>query len=92
MGLQDGRDVEMTLQNKEAAAEAPSSSAEGSTPAASQTTAQEPASSTPDVADTSASKEALADAITDADGDGDITLSDEPTIPQGRQDEGGKKS
>ncbi|RDW94168.1 uncharacterized protein DSM5745_01490 [Aspergillus mulundensis] len=83
MGLQDGKGVEMTLLNKDAETSAPS--VEETT---TQESAQDSSSGTEatDSADQNA-KDAATIAATVTDSDGDITLSDEPTIPQGDQDE-----
>ncbi|KAL4811254.1 hypothetical protein BDV18DRAFT_155862 [Aspergillus unguis] len=89
MGLQDGKGVEMTLLSKEGETGADASSAtEESLPAASKDSTAESTTAVAESSTASGSK----DAITDADGDGDITLSDDPTIPQGGQDGGEKKS
>ncbi|KAL3476370.1 hypothetical protein BJX99DRAFT_227994 [Aspergillus californicus] len=75
LGLQDGKGVEMTLLSTEGATEGQSSEAES----AAQDSAPEAATGNPE-STTAATALATND---DADGDGDITLSDEPTIPHG---------
>jgi hypothetical protein len=90
LGLQDGRDVEVTLLNKETEGAGASSTGDSSTPIA---TSEQPGhESAPSDSDSTAvtataQKDKDTDADADADGDGDITLSDEPTIPQEGQGE-----
>ncbi|KAL4977554.1 hypothetical protein BDW66DRAFT_132589 [Aspergillus desertorum] len=83
MGLQDGKGVEMTLLGKEIEANVPSSTEESSAPSAS---TPEPAAGAETTGSTTQGQNEE-DANTDADGDGDITISDEPTVSQGGQDE-----
>ncbi|KAJ0420103.1 hypothetical protein BJY00DRAFT_284749 [Aspergillus carlsbadensis] len=71
MGLQDGKGVEMTLLSTDAGTDNQPSSAGES--AAEQPSAQEPSTGV---------GESTAVSGDDVDGDGDITLSDEPAIPQ----------
>ncbi|KAL3434335.1 hypothetical protein BDV09DRAFT_170219 [Aspergillus tetrazonus] len=91
MGLQDGKGVEMTLQGKETEAEAHSSTAESSTLRGSThesvTGAGTTESATQCQKDEDAKPDAVAITAATADGDGDITLSDEPHISQKGQDE-----
>ncbi|KAI9376015.1 hypothetical protein BJX61DRAFT_492389 [Aspergillus egyptiacus] len=76
LGLQDGKGVEVTLSNTQAGTDGAQTSEAG---------AGEPSSAS--AAGPGGAAEPTADLTTtslvDADGDGDITLSDEPTIPQG---------
>ncbi|KAL2820195.1 hypothetical protein BDW59DRAFT_174543 [Aspergillus cavernicola] len=76
MGLQDGRGIEMTLLGAEAGTDGSSSVAESDAQ-------QGPAQQSASAAGMAESAAVLAVSQDGADGDGDITLSDEPTIPQG---------
>ena len=91
LGLQDGKGVEMTLQGKETEADAHSSTAESSTLRGSThesvTGAGTTESATQGQKDEDAKPDAVAITAATADGDGDITLSDEPHISQKGQDE-----
>ncbi|OJJ05656.1 hypothetical protein ASPVEDRAFT_64648 [Aspergillus versicolor CBS 583.65] len=90
LGLQDGRDVEVTLLNRETEGAGASSTGDSTIPIA---TSEQPGhESAPSDSDSTAvtataQKDKDTDADADADGDGDITLSDEPTIPQEGQGE-----
>jgi hypothetical protein len=76
MGLQDGKGVEMTLLSTDAGTDnQPSSTGQS---AVEQPSAQESSTGAGDSTLTTAA----AVSGDDADGDGDITLSDEPIIPQ----------
>ncbi|KAL4747380.1 hypothetical protein BDW72DRAFT_182896 [Aspergillus terricola var. indicus] len=91
MGLQDGKGVEMTLQGKENQADAHSPTAESS--ALRESTQESVAiagtteSTTQDQKDEDFNTDAVAITTAAADGDGDITLSDEPHISQKGQNE-----
>ncbi|KAL4913401.1 hypothetical protein BDW62DRAFT_214294 [Aspergillus aurantiobrunneus] len=85
MGLQDSKEVEMTLLTKEAGtAEAASLGGESETLAPQQPNQVSASGTAESVAGSSTAQK---DADADADGDGDITLSDEPNISQGGQGE-----
>jgi hypothetical protein len=88
MGLQDGKGVEMTLQGKETKADAHSSTAESSTLSGFTQESVAGAGTTESAIQGQKDEDAKPEITTaTADGDGDITLSDEPHISQKGQDE-----